>query len=142
MDVRTLTPQQSVGPQITLEDVAALKAAGFTTLINNRPDEEIVVTGGPSSEAVAAAAEEAGLSYHYVPIPGAGFGPEQVYAMRDLIELAEGPVFAYCRSGTRSSNVWAICMAGSMPVDEIIAAGRAGGYELSGMGALLERRLD
>ena len=142
MDVRTLTPQQSVGPQIGLEDVAALKAAGFTTLINNRPDEEIALSGGPSSEAVAAAAAEAGLAYHYVPIPGSGFGPEQVYAMRDVIEAAEGPVFAYCRSGTRSSNVWAICMAGSMPADEIIAAGRAGGYELSGMASLLEPRLD
>ncbi|MEL6584191.1 MAG: TIGR01244 family sulfur transferase [Pseudomonadota bacterium] len=141
MDIRTLTPAISVGPQIAEADAQALADAGFKTLINNRPDEEVALTGGPDSATMEAAAKSAGLAYHYLPIPGAGFGPEHVTAMRDIIEGADAPVYAYCRSGTRSSNVWALSQAGSVEVEELMNAGAQAGYDFSGLRSLLGQRI-
>ena len=40
MDLRKITEKVSVSPQITVEDMAAIKAAGFRAIICNRPDGE------------------------------------------------------------------------------------------------------
>lgn len=143
MDIRRLTDQIAVSPQIDEADIASIRAEGFTTLINNRPDEELAMTGGPGSETVAAEAAAQGLAYHYIPIPGQGFGIHHVRALRRALEEADGPVLAYCRSGTRSCNVWALAVAGGdMTAEEISEAGRAGGYDLSAMMDMLSTRLD
>jgi uncharacterized protein (TIGR01244 family) len=143
MDIRKLTDRMSVAPQLAEEDLASLAAEGYTTLINNRPDEELAMTGGPGSEVMAAEAAAQGMAYHYIPVPGSGFGIEHVRAVRRAIEEADGPVIAYCRSGTRSCNVWALAIAGGdMSAEEISAAGRAGGYDLSAMMDMLHRRID
>jgi uncharacterized protein (TIGR01244 family) len=136
MDIRTLNDDIAVGPQITLDMIEVLREQGYQTIINNRPDEEIAMTGGPTSGEVQAAAEAAGLAYHYLPIPGSGFGPEHVKAMSGLMENA-GKTFAYCRSGTRSCNVWALTQAGLRAPDDIIADGAKGGYDLRSLAGLL-----
>jgi uncharacterized protein (TIGR01244 family) len=99
------TPHFSTAPQISVEDMAAIAAGGFHTVINNRPDGE----GGaeqPSSHAMAQAAQAHGLAYHYIPVISGQVTQEQVTAFAEVLAHASGPVLAFCRSGARSTNMW------------------------------------
>lgn len=136
-DIRTINESISVAPQITPDDIAALKAAGFVAIVNNRPDEE--EHGQPDGDAIRAAAEAAGLSYAAIPVTHAGFSHPQIDAMTQVLVAADGPVLAYCRSGTRSCNLWALAAAkaGRNP-ELLVEQARAAGYDLSGMRGTLD----
>jgi uncharacterized protein (TIGR01244 family) len=129
LESKRITDRVSVSPQILPEDVAAIKAAGFTTIINNRPDGES--SGQPDGAEVKAAAEAAGLAYFSIPLGREGVSPEMVEETKQVLEGSAGPVFCYCRSGTRSTTLWALSQAGKMPADEIIAAAGRAGYDVS-----------
>ena len=131
-DFRHVTDDLSVAPQISVEDVAAAARAGFRTIINNRPDDE--EPGQPTSAEIEAAAAAAGLAYAHIPVRG-GPTPDQVAAERQLLDAAEAPVLAFCRSGTRSIVTWSIgqAMSGAMTRGELTALGREAGYDLSGV---------
>ncbi|NLS26867.1 Beta-lactamase hydrolase-like protein [Sphingomonas sp. S2M10] len=128
----------SVAPQIRPEDVPALAAAGFAHIINNRPEGEEY--GQPSGAEIAEAAEAAGLGYTAIPVTPGGFSMAQVEAMAEALRSAQGPVLAYCRSGTRSCNLWALATAykGGEP-DALVAKGAGAGYDLSGIRPALEQ---
>lgn len=126
MDIRRLTETYAVSPQITPEDVADLRAAGFTTVISNRPDAE--VPPELNAAAMRAAVEAAGMRFVHNPVVGASLGTAQVEAQGRAIAESEGPVFAFCASGNRSSIVWALSQAGTRPTDELIAAAERFGY--------------
>lgn len=98
-----LTDTVAVSPQIQIDDMAAIAAAGYQVVINNRPDGE--AQGQPSSDEVRAAATAAGLEYHYYPLNAFNYPGADLAAMADLFDGGR-PVFAFCRSGTRSSNLW------------------------------------
>lgn len=138
MTLRRIDDTISVAPQIAPEDVPALAAAGFVAIVNNRPDDEDA--GQPSGAAVQAAAEAAGLSYTAIPVTHAGFSGHQVEAMAAVLADAQGPVLAFCRSGTRSCNLWALAQAsqGGDP-DTLIAKAAGAGYDLSGIRPLLDQ---
>jgi len=129
LEVKRINDSISVSPQISIGDVAAVKAAGFTTIINNRPDGE--APDQPAGEAVRQAAEAAGLAYHYIPLGRDGVSPDMVAQTREALEGSAGPVLAYCRSGTRSTTLWALSQAGRKPAAEIIAEAAGAGYDLS-----------
>ena len=129
MDLRRINDRVSVAPQIKPEDVVAIKAAGFTTIINNRPDGE--APDQPTGADVRAAAEAAGLAYFEIPLGREGVSSDMVEATRQVLEGSAGPVFCYCRSGTRSTTLWALSQAGRMPATEIIAAAGQAGYDVS-----------
>lgn len=131
MDIRQITPRYAVSPQIDPEDIAAIKAAGFTTIICNRPDEEIPPSHHAAVMAETAAA--AGLAFHALPLTHQTMTQDRVAKQRDLIEGASGPVLAYCASGTRCSVVWSLGQAGHMPVDQIMQATTQAGYDLAGL---------
>lgn len=131
MDLRNLTSQLSVAPQIGVEDVAILAANGFRTVICNRPDAENPAELHSGSMAQAAAA--AGLSFRYLPIEPGSFNPDQIARFGELIADAEGPVLAYCRSGTRSATAWALSQRERLPADEILRCTANAGYDLSGL---------
>jgi sulfide:quinone oxidoreductase len=131
MDIRPLDPALHVAPQIALEDVPALKAAGYAALISNRPDGE--EPGQPDAATVRAAAEAAGLAFVHIPVSMSSLGPEEVEALRHALDTLPGPALAFCRSGTRSAILWALSQAGDRPADELIAAAAAAGYDLSGL---------
>lgn len=128
---RRLSDQVFVSPQIAVEDLAAAKAAGVTLIINNRPDgESDDQTPGADIEAAARAA---GIDYVAIPVGGAGFGQPQVSAMAGALDRvgASGKVLAYCRSGTRSTLLWALAQArASRDSEEIAAAAAAAGYDV------------
>lgn len=95
----------AVAPQLGPEDMAAVAAAGFRSVINNRPDFE----GGPdqpTAAAVADAARAAGLTYEHQPVNGANIRPEDVERFADLLDSLPGPILAFCRSGTRCGNLF------------------------------------
>ncbi len=124
-------------PQITLADVAQAKAMGVSLIINNRPEGESPdQVPGPEIEAAARAA---GIGYVAIPVTHAGFSEAQVAAMRNALDEAQGPVLAYCRSGTRSTLLWALAEAssGADPEDLAAAAAQAG-YDVAPIRALLD----
>ncbi|MFI4965022.1 MAG: TIGR01244 family sulfur transferase [Caulobacterales bacterium] len=131
-DFRRVTDDLSVAPQISVADVAEAKRQGFAAIFCNRPDGED--PSQPSAAEIAAAAEAAGLTYVHIPVRGAP-GPAEVEAMRQAVDAADGPVLAYCRSGTRSITTWSIgqAMSGARTRGELVSLGREAGYDLSGV---------
>lgn len=136
--IRTIDDTISVAPQISPEDVAALAAAGFVAIINNRPDDE--EAGQPDASAIEAAARAAGLGYAAIPVTPGGFSSAQVEAMAEALAAANGPVLAFCRSGTRSCNLWALAQASTGGDPATLTAKAAGaGYDLSGIRPVLDQ---
>lgn len=136
MDLKQVEHNYSVAGQITEADLVGLKAAGFTTVICNRPDSEIE----PALHARFMAAEAARLGLHFVynPIAGSGMTMDNLTAQSVAMMTAQGPVFAYCRSGMRSTTAWALLKARDLPVGEIIACAAGAGYDLSKMAPTIE----
>mgnify|MGYP000353800143 CR=1 FL=1 len=128
MDIRPLTPNYAVSPQISPEDLPLIAEAGFSTVICNRPDAENPPDWHAAAMAEAAAA--AGLQFHNLPLTHQTMTPENVARQRDLINAASGPVLAYCASGTRSSVIWSLGQAGHLSTDQILAATAQAGYQL------------
>ena len=105
MQFKTLDDAMLVSVQIAPEQVADAAALGVTMIVNNRPDGE--EPGQPAGAGIAAAADAAGIGYRHIPVAG-GFAPDQVDAMAEALEAAEGKVLAFCKSGTRSTFLWAL----------------------------------
>lgn len=138
MDLKRINEGVSVAPQISPDDLPAIRAAGFTTVINNRPDGE--APDQPSAETMRQAAEAAGLAYHHIPLGRDGVSPEMVEETKAALEGSDGPVLAFCRSGTRSTTLWALSQAGKLPASEIVAQAAHAGYDVSHlMGYLTEK---
>ena len=91
--------------QLQPADLPAVAAAGFRSVINNRPDFE----GGPSqpsSQELAVAAHDAGLGYVHLPVPPSGHTQDQAREMVAAVEELPGPVLAFCRTGRRSAALY------------------------------------
>jgi len=131
-DIRKVTDDFAVAPQISPQDMAQAAKDGFVLVINNRPDGE--APDQPTSAEMEAAAKAAGLDYVHIPVRG-GPTPEQVEAVAAAVQEADGPVLAFCRSGTRSIITWSLgkAISGARPRDELIQLGADAGYDLSGV---------
>jgi uncharacterized protein (TIGR01244 family) len=126
-----------VAPQISSDDVAAAAAQGIGLIINNRPDGESA--DQPSGAEIEAAARAAGLSYVAIPITHSGFSQPQVAAMVDALETAQSGVLAYCRSGTRSTLLWALAQAQlGADSDDVSDIAAAAGYDVSAIRPLMD----
>ena len=136
-DIRRIDDRVSVAPQILPQDVSDIAALGFVTIVNNRPDGE--ESGQPSGDDIREAAEAAGLGYVAIPVTPGGLSQQQVTEMAAALAGADGPVLAYCRSGTRSCNLWALASAsaGGDP-ETLVSKGAGAGYDLSGLRGALE----
>jgi uncharacterized protein (TIGR01244 family) len=128
MDIRALTPDYAVSPQIEPEDLPAIKAAGYVTIIDNRPDGEI--PPHLHTPQMQAAAEALGLTFVVNPVISGQLTMANVTAQGAAIAASPGPVLAYCASGNRSSVVWALASAGKRPVDELVGLPARFGYQL------------
>ena len=101
-----LAPGLSVAGRLDPEDIEALAQAGVRTIINNRPDGE-----DPGQLPAAAAkklAEAHGIAYHHIPITAASLTKGDVDMFAAALRGAAQPVVAHCRSGTRSTLLWAL----------------------------------
>ena len=138
MDIRALTPTYAVSPQITPDDLPAVKAAGFTTVIDNRPDAEI--PSALHAVNMRAAAEALGLEFVENQVISGGLTAENVEKQAATLAAAKGPVFAYCASGNRCSIVWALVHAGKLPTDDLINVPAQYGYNLEHLRGQIEAR--
>lgn len=136
-DFRKLSDTIWASPQISLEDVGEAARLGFAMIVNNRPDGE--TEDQPDGAVIEAAALAAGMVYRAIPVTHAGFSEAQVSEMTDVVGRAEGPVLAYCRSGTRSTLLWALAKAntGADPED-IARSARAAGYDVGSVRAAMD----
>ncbi len=134
---RKIDDQFYASPQISVDHVAVAKTLGVTTIINNRPDGE--EPSEPQGAAIEAAAIAAQLSYVAIPITHAGFSQPQIAAMAIAIDHADGPVLAYCRSGTRSTLLWALARAHSGDDKAVLQQkAAAASYDLSPIDELID----
>lgn len=132
-DIRQVTEQFAVAPQLELDDFADAAALGFTHIINNRPDGE--GPDQPTSAEAEAAAKAAGLTYAYAPF----VGQPTAEAVKAAI-AAKGKTLAYCRSGTRSVTAWAFAQANDgANADAIVQAAANAGYNLGQLSGLLKQ---
>lgn len=137
MDLKRINDAVSVAPQIAPEDLQALKQMGFVAVVNNRPDGES--PDQPSGDDIRAAAEAAGLAYFAIPLGREGVTEQMVAETRAVLDGAAGPVLCYCRSGTRSTTLWALSQAGNLPAGDIIEAAAHAGYDMSHLAGMLSR---
>ncbi len=131
MEFRTLSPKITVSPQISVEDAGTIAAQGFRAIICNRPDGEGV--DQPSFKEIAAAAKAAGIEARYVPVQSGMVKDQDVEAFGAALEDLQRPVFAYCRTGTRSATLWSFHEAMKRPIAEILTATKAAGYDMNGV---------
>lgn len=128
MNSYKLSDSLAVAGQISVAAVEDIAAAGYKVLLNNRPDGE--EQGQPSSAEIAAAAEAAGLEYRHMPVTALDFPGAHLDEMADLFDDEERPVFAFCRTGTRCTNLWVLSRQPEERA-EAVARARGIGFDLS-----------
>lgn len=124
------------GPQIDVPDVAALAAAGFRSIICNRPDEE---EGAVASQRIAAAARAAGMAFAYQPVGLDTLAPADGARFAQLLDELPKPIAAYCRSGRRCAALWVMARAERLGIDAALKASRTAGCNLDGLRPMLEQ---
>lgn len=138
MDARRITDDFFVSPQITPDDMPAIKAAGFKSILCNRPDGE--EPWQPGFDDVAQSAEAGGLATRSVPIISGQMTEADAEAFRTALNALPKPILAYCRSGTRCTVMWSLTQIDRLGGDAILRATAAAGYDMSGLVAQLDRR--
>tara|TARA_B110000093_G_scaffold166414_1_gene191760 strand:+ start:956 stop:1354 length:399 start_codon:yes stop_codon:yes gene_type:complete len=120
-----------VSDQITEKDIEQLKEAGFKTIFCNRPDNE--EQNQVTVKSIQDKAIESGLNFIHQPVIGGQISQNDIDQFSDYYDAAEKPIFAYCRTGTRSSMLWALSESGKRSIDEILRLTSAAGYNLSNL---------
>jgi uncharacterized protein (TIGR01244 family) len=137
MKFRRLDDGVVVSGQIEPGDLAEAAALGVTAIVNNRPDGE--EPGQPAGAEIETAARAAGLDYRAIPTAG-GLGPDEIAAMTGVLDAADGQVLAFCRSGTRSTYLWALARSAQGADGEaLLSKAAAAGYDLSPLRQYLVR---
>lgn len=132
MQAKSITPILAVSEQITPDDVAAIAAAGFKSILCNRPDGE--GADQPVFAEIEAAAKAAGLASAYQPIISGKVSDADAEAFGTVMDGLPKPVFAYCRTGTRSATLWSLSEgARGRALPDILAATKAAGYDMAGV---------
>jgi sulfide:quinone oxidoreductase len=134
MDIRKITEELSVAPQIHADDVSAIAAAGFRAVICNRPDGES--SDQPCCEDIEAAVKAAGMVWRMQPVRSGGVTQADADAFGALMAELPKPVLAYCRSGTRCTTLWCLSEAAKRPLPDILERARSAGYD---MAAVMDR---
>ena len=106
MNFKELNETVSVAPQIHPEDIAAILAAGFKSIICNRPDDE--ENDQPAFALIEAEAKKAGIPICNIPVVSGHITRQNVINMKAALDEMPKPVFAYCRSGARCTNLYAL----------------------------------
>ncbi|GHH25280.1 hypothetical protein GCM10008023_38460 [Sphingomonas glacialis] len=136
MTIKSLTPALSVSPQLTEADIAQAARDGFRGIVDNRPDGE--EPGQLSADQMEQLAASHGMAFAHVPVVAGKIGDEDVARMADVLARLDAPVLAYCRTGTRSTSLWALSQVGSMPAETILKTASNAGYDLAALRSRLE----
>ena len=136
MKFAKINNELTVSDQITIEDLKEIQAQGYKTIFCNRPDHES--EGQLDFSAIEKEAQNLGIKAIHQPVIGGQISDDDIAKFGSYFEIASKPIFAYCRTGTRCSTLWALSHAKKLPVDEILSNAQNAGYELS----LLRDRLN
>lgn len=136
MDVKEVTPGFAVAPQIAVEDMQALADAGYAAVVCNRPDGE--EPGQPALDDLRAAAHAAGLAFHHIPVSGGEFPAGAIAAFGAVRKGTQGPLLAYCRTGTRSITLETLANPAGRSAEQRLSDAAAAGYDLSSIAAKLQ----
>ncbi|MEW9799243.1 TIGR01244 family sulfur transferase [Alteromonas sp. CYL-A6] len=134
MDIRNVTPQLSVAPQILPQDVHAVHAMGFKSIVCNRPDGE--GNDQPTFTEIQQEAEKLGMTCVYQPVTSGKVTLDDADTFVQSVQTLPGPTLAYCRTGTRSITLWAMSASKSLGPDEVLKLSQRAGYDLAGFAAL------
>lgn len=129
MAFKQLTPTLAVSPQLSEADVAEAARDGFRAIIDNRPDGE--ESGQISAAEMEKLAADQGMAFAHIPVLSGNVDDQSVERMADALASLDGPVLAYCRTGTRSATLWALTQSGSADPDAILNIARDAGYDLT-----------
>lgn len=137
LDIARIDEQSSVSGQITSADIPQIAAAGIKHIVNNRPDGE--APGQMSAAEIETAARDHGVSFLNLPFSGATLTPHHVAKFAALLQGTDDMVLAYCRTGNRSSLLWAAAnVALGQPIEEVLARTAAAGYDHSHAANIIE----
>src|ERR1700719_2700943 len=136
MDIRKITDELSVAPQIRADDVSAITAAGLRAVICYRPEGE--PPAQRCGENIEAAVKASGLAWRMQPVRSGGVTQADADAFGALMAELPKPVLAYCRSGTRCATLWCLSQAGKRPLPDILGRTQAAGYDMT---AVMQRTL-
>lgn len=131
MDARRVTDEVAVAPQITVADVAEIAAAGYASIICNRPDGEAFDQTAYAE--IEAAAKAAGLEIVWQPIATGGLTDADGARFGEIVDDLPKPVLAYCKSGTRCIVLWSLSQAKAQSSDAIVRSAATAGYDLRGL---------
>ena len=128
MDIRKLTDELSVSPQIAISDVAEIMAAGYRAIICHRPDGES--PDQPNFSEISREAARFGIPIHHHPVVSGKITDAEAKGFGTLFASLPKPVLAYCRTGTRSTTLWALSQANLRPTSDILERAAKAGYDL------------
>lgn len=134
MKFAKINNELTVSDQITIEDLKEIQAQGYKTIFCNRPDQES--EGQLAFSVIEKEAKNLGIKAIHQPVIGGQISDGDIAQFSCNFEVAQKPVFAYCRTGTRCSTLWALSHAKILPIDEILSKAQIAGYDLS---ALIDR---
>ncbi|KUF37529.1 TIGR01244 family sulfur transferase [Xanthomonas phaseoli] len=139
MKLRSLTPALLVTSQLLPADLPALASLGVASVICNRPDNE--QPDQPDHLAMQSARTQAGMRFAYLPVVAGAISQDDVQQFCDVLEQLPAPIAAYCRTGTRSTSLWALAQVRTsrLTADQVLSVAAGAGYDLSSLAPRLGR---
>ena len=131
MKLAKINNELTVSDQITIEDLKEIQAQGYKTIFCNRPDQES--EGQLAFSTIEKEAQNLGIKAIHQPVIGGQISDDDIAQFGSSFELAQKPIFAYCRTGTRCSMLWALSQAKTLPIDEVLNKTQIAGYDLSSL---------
>ena len=128
MELRRLTNEIAVAGQINPGDMPGLAAQGIQAIICNRPDGE--APGQPKYAEIEKAAAANGIKTAYQPVVASAISDDDAATFGELLDELPKPVLIFCRSGMRSTALWALNQAEKLPAGDIVEAAAMAGYDL------------
>ena len=128
LQIKPLSDQFSVSPQILLDDLPAIAKLGFKSVINNRPDGE--ESDQPGNNQFKEKCLEIGLEYQYIPVISNQISKKNILDMSDYMGKMTKPIFAFCRTGTRSCSLWLGGAQDSATLADRVDKANAQGYQI------------
>ncbi|MGB3725384.1 MAG: TIGR01244 family sulfur transferase [Glaciecola sp.] len=131
MDIRHINQYISVSPQISVEDVKNIADLGYKSMVCHRPDGE-----GPDQVNFTEIEKEANahnIKIVYQPVVSGKVTDDDAQTFKQHLSELPTPLFAYCRTGTRSTTLWSLAMADTISTTEILQTCKQAGYDMSGV---------
>ena len=129
MKFAKINNELTVSDQIAIEDLKEIHAQGYKTIFCNRPDHES--EGQLDFSVIEKEAQNLGIKTIHQPVIGGQISDSDIAQFGSYFEIAQKPIFAYCRTGTRCSMLWALSHVKKLPIDEILSKAQIAGYDLS-----------